>query len=388
MHRGLLFSVSLVLLIFCSTGNSADEVITDTVATDTAYPVEEYSVDEYAIDEVATDTIAVEGEIPDATGITEEPTPDAAAAEPLIPPLKALILTSPGIYHNYEQQTKDLAHGIVARANVRFDVSLAEPDRWKSTDYSEGYDVLIYNICMADNEDAELIANMRRQTEVLGVPALIIHCTAHSFRNTELWWPLYGLKTKAHEPERALRQIQHGPHPILTGIPEDWVLPKDELYINLDFTGQSLLSTTGEDGKSHTTAWIDYQGLTPIFGTTLGHGEETMKNTVYQQLLANALLFVTGNLASDGQPVPGMGPVGDGMDIFDSFSAPEGVKFLGREGQDCAYRKLLIAAGPCYLGCILDPFEWGEETRACKQACGEDVPPSDELIKACSPGAL
>ena len=46
----------------------------------------------------------------------------ARAAEPL----KALILTSPGVYHNYEQQTWDLAHAIADRANIRFDVSLAE----------------------------------------------------------------------------------------------------------------------------------------------------------------------------------------------------------------------------------------------------------------------
>ena len=145
------------------------------------------------------------------------------------------------------------------------------------------------------------------------------------------------------------------------------------------------MSTLGEDGKPHTTAWVEYQGLTPIFGTTLGHTEETMKNTVYQQLLANAVLFVTGNLTSDGQPSPGMGPVGDGMDIFDSFSAPEGVKFLGREGQDCALRKIAIAVAPCYLGCVFDPFEWGEATQACKTACEANIPPADSLIKQCSP---
>ena len=337
MHRVLLFSLSLVLLTFCSLSNAA-----------------------------------------------EETTPDSPSVTPLFPPLKALILTSPGVYHNYEQQTWDLAHGIVERANVRFDVSLAEPERWKTTDYSEGYDVLIYNICMADNTDPELIANMRRQTEELGVPALVIHCTMHSFRNTELWWPLFGLKTREHEAQRPLRQIQSGLHPILTGIPGDWVLPEDELYINLDFTAQSLLSTTGEDGKPHTTAWLEYQGLTPIFGTTLGHSEETMKNSAYQQLLANAVLFVTGNLTSDGQPLPGMGPEGDGMDIFDTFSAPESVKFLGREGGECAQRKLIIAGAPCYLACILNPFEWGEKTRTCKKTCEADLPKADDLIKACT----
>ena len=299
-------------------------------------------------------------------------------------PLNALILTSPGVYHNYKQQTWVLAHRIAEYANIRFDVSLAEPERWKSTDFSEGYDVLIYNFCMADNQDDELIANLSRQIEQLGVPALVIHCTMHSFRETDLWWPMFGLRTKAHEPLRSLTQIQEVQHPILSGIPSEWTLTNDELYINLEFEGQPLLSTIGEDGKSHTTAWLTYQGTTPVFGTTLGHSEETIRNPAFQRLIANALLFVTDNLSDDGTPKAGLEGDGEGMDIFESFSAPKGVKFLGEQGKDCAFRKLAVAAAPCYLGCICDPFEWGEATRACKKGCEADLPKSDDLIKACS----
>src|SRR6516162_156398 len=143
----------------------------------------------------------------------------AAAAE-----LKGLILTSPGVYHEYETQTRDLAYGIAKFTNVRFDVSLHEVERWKTTDFATGYDFLIYNICMADNQDAQLIANLRRQTEVLGVPAVVLHCTMHSFRETDLWWPMFGLQTKEHEPLRALPQVLHGPHPILSGIPDNWTV--------------------------------------------------------------------------------------------------------------------------------------------------------------------
>lgn len=410
------FYVFLLLWVFCANSFALDDtamgpvtdtpvevisdtavdVVTDTLTedatdtlTDTAMPTgDDATTPDYDSTDTSLDTLGDDSaDLPEGTPIETDSAAadDNADIDPLNPALRALILTSPGVYHNYEQQTQDIGRGIVERANVRFDVSLAEPDRWRTTDFSLGYDVLIYNICMADNQDAALIANMRRQTEELGVPAVFIHCTMHSFRETDLWWPLLGLQSKAHEPLRPLRQIQDATHPILTGIPEDWVLPEDELYINLDFIGQRLLSTVGEDGKPHTTAWIAYHGLTPVFGTTLGHSEETTKNTAFQQLLANAVLFVTGNLTADGQPTPGMGPMGDGMDIFGNFSAPEGVKFLGREGKDCVYRKLAIAAAPCYLRCIVNPFEWGEETRACKAACDGDLPGPDELIQACMP---
>lgn len=386
MRHPIPFCLSLLLLVFSAGSYSLDELNTEGVSDEA---VVETITDAY------TDTAPDAGAFVDAPiddslddGMDSTVTPDSSAITSLHPPLKALILTSPGVYHNYERQTWDIGHGIVERANVRFDVSLAEPERWKTTDYSMGYDVLIYNLCMADNKDAALIANMRRQTEELGVPAVFIHCTMHSFRETDLWWPLLGLKSKEHEPERALRQIQHGPHPILTGIPEDWVLPEDELYLNLEFVGQSLLSSVDEAGNDQVTAWVDYQGLTPVFGTTLGHTEATMKSTAYQQMLANAVLFVTGNLSSDGKPTAGMGPMGDGMDIFGNFSAPEGVKFLGQKGQDCAMRKMAIAAAPCYLSCILDPFEWGAATRVCKQACEANIPSPDELIKACMPTSI
>ena len=376
--------------------DTAVDVVTDTLTedatdtlTDSAMPTgDDATTPGYDSTDTSLDTLGDDSaDLPVGTPIETDSAAadDSVDIDPLNPALRALILTSPGVYHNYEQQTQDIGRGIVERANVRFDVSLAEPDRWRTTDFSLGYDVLIYNICMANNQDAALIANMRRQTEELGVPAVFIHCTMHSFRETDLWWPLLGLQSKAHEPLRPLRQIQDGTHPILTGIPEDWVLPEDELYINLDFIGQRLLSTVGEDGEAHTTAWIAYHGLTPVFGTTLGHSEETLKNTAFHQLLANAVLFVTGNLTADGQPTPGMGPMGDGMDIFGNFSAPEGVKFLGREGKDCVYRKLAIAAAPCYLRCIVNPFEWGEETRACKASCEADLPGPDELIQACMP---
>lgn len=299
-------------------------------------------------------------------------------------PLNALIVSTQGVYHNYRQQTWVLAHRIAEHANVRFDVSLAETERWRTTDFSKGYDVLIYNFCLADNTDPEMIANMRRQTEELGVPALLIHCTMHSFRNTDLWWPMLGMKTTEHEPLRTLTIDKGEQHPITLGIPEDWTLTADELYINLAFNGQPLLTTVGEDGEDHVTAWLTYPGGTPVFGTTLGHSEDTIRNPPFQRMLANALLYVTGNLTESGTPRLGMEGNGDGMDIFETFSAPEGVKFLGQEGYDCAFRRLAFAAAPCYLGCILNPFEWNEATKACKKSCQADLPKPDELISLCS----
>ncbi len=188
-------------------------------------------------------------------------------------PLRALILTSPGVYHNYEQQTQDLGHGIAEYANVRFDVSLAELERWKTTDFSAGYDVLIYNICMADNQDSALIANLRRQTEQLGVPALVIHCAMHSFRETDLWWPMFGLQTKAHEELRPLPQLHQAQHPILNGIPADWTVASDELYMQPPIY---CPAAAGQHGRGRQVA---HDGLAclPGYDTPLWHYTGTQR---------------------------------------------------------------------------------------------------------------
>ena len=300
--------------------------------------------------------------------------------------LKGLILTSPGVYHNYEYQNRVIAEALASRVDVQFDVSLAELDRWKNTDFSEGYDVLIYNICMADDTNPELIANMRRQTEELGVPAMVLHCTMHSFRTTDLWWPFYGLQTKAHERLKAMTMEPANKHPILQGVPEQWTLAEDELYINLQLGEVLELQTSpGEDGAAHVITWLKAAAGTPVFGTTLGHADQTLEDPVYQRLLSNALLYITGNLSADGTPEPGALASNEGQPAIDQFSAADGIRYLGAEGKDCVMKEFAWAVGPCYLGCYLNPLVWGDEAEACRVECQKDLPSPEEATRACMP---
>jgi hypothetical protein len=292
--------------------------------------------------------------------------------------LKGLILTSPGVYHDYAYQNRAIAQGIAAHVDIRFDVSLAEVGRWKDMDFSGGYDLLVYNICMAANGDGALVANLRRQTEQLGVPALVIHCTMHSFRDTDQWWPFLGLRTRNHEALRALPQQRVGEHPILEGIPADWQLENDELYINLSFDAQPLLTSAGEDGRPHVTTWLRERGKARVFGTTLGHTQQTMDDPVYQRLLANAVLWATG------QPVQTSAPTERTDGVIANFAAPAGVDYLDAGGRDCAMSKLRKAVGPCYLGCVLNPLLWGEAAGQCKEECIVHSPSTDELAAMCT----
>lgn len=306
----------------------------------------------------------------------------AAAHRSSAAPLNALYLTSPGLYHDYERQAETLTDAIAALANVRFDISLQDSRRWAKTDFADGYDVVVYNVCMADDTDADLIANLRRQTEKRGVPAVVIHCTMHSFRTTELWWPFVGLKTKTHEHLHPMEITRQDPHPITASLPDGWTVESDELYVNLEFRGEALLTSPGEDGEPHVVAWTNDAEGTPVFGTTLGHSNSTIDDPAFQQLLASALLHVTGNLSDDGRPSPGYEPVSNAP-ARRSFSAGPGMHYLG----ECGQSEFRSAIGPCYLGCVANPLLWGEDAESCKSDCLDRKPSLKELLEACPEGA-
>lgn len=309
----------------------------------------------------------------------------ASSAASIAQPLRALLLTTPGVYHNYERQNQVLTAALAQRMQIRFDISLAEERRWQHEDYGAGYDVIIYNICMADNDNAALIGNMRRQTEVLGTPAVVLHCTMHSFRDTQHWWPFLGLKSQRHDPLGKMRIRKVAQHPVLSGIDDDWTLPEDELYINLAFGGEPLLSATGRDGKRHTVAWLQGAGAGALFGTTLGHSDKTIDDPAFQRLVANGVLYVTGNLDTRGAMNPALAPREPAGPAIASFSAPPGVAYLGDSGLQCVYRQFAVAAGPCYVGCTLNPFVWGEQADTCRRGCEHKLPSTDEAARRCMP---
>ena len=76
-------------------------------------------------------------------------------------------------------------------------------------------------------------------------------------------------------------------HPIMAGIKTDWVTPVDELYVlerMLPGTVALASGTSPVDQREHAVAWVNQSGAR-IFGTTLGHGNDTWNDPVFQQLM-------------------------------------------------------------------------------------------------------
>ena len=234
--------------------------------------------------------------------------------------LRVLMVTG-GWCHDYENQKMILAEGLSARANVEFEVVHEEGPEGKKdkthrisiyekADWAKGYDLVLHNECfggITDNAFVERIAKPHFD----GVPAVMLHCSAHSYRaaSTDEWRKCLGMKSMSHEKNRDLlvKNIA-AEHPVMKGFPAEWLDKADELYKNEhlyeNFT--PLAKAYGEDTKQdHVLVWTNQYGAGKVFATTMGHNNSTMEDPVFLDLVARGLLWACGKLDESGKPMAG-----------------------------------------------------------------------------------
>jgi len=243
-----------------------------------------------------------------------------AAAEPAGPePLKVLMVTG-GCCHDYNNQKDLLAAGLGARINAAFTVVHEGGDSrdhkisiFADPDWAKPYDVVLHNVCFGALEDDAFLEAMT-QPHHDGLPAVMLHCSAHSYRaaSTDAWRKTVGISSYRHEKQRELKvETVAAEHPVMKGFPSVWDAPSDELYIvEKEWPGLVPLAKSHgqETRKDHTVIWTNTHGSGNIFGTTLGHANHTIAHPVYLDLIARGLLWVTGHLLDDGTPAAGYGP--------------------------------------------------------------------------------
>src|ERR1043166_8300598 len=239
--------------------------------------------------------------------------PPAQAGEPL----RALMVCG-GCCHDYEAQKKILSEGISARANVTWTIVHEGNDRtnqvslYTNADWAKAYDVVLHNECFGFVTNAAFVERIVRAHSAGGVPAVMLHCSTHSYRNagTDEWRKLLGVSSYQHGAKHAFEIVNLQPtHPVMKGFPEKWQDSPDELY-QLKKTwpdcvplGKAISSKEAEQ----TVIWVNMYGKARVFGTTLGHSNETMSDKVYLDLVTRGLLWACDKLDADGKPNPGYG---------------------------------------------------------------------------------
>lgn len=233
-------------------------------------------------------------------------------------PIRALLVTG-GCCHDYENQKKIISDGISARANVTWTVVHEGGDTrthrisiYEKNDWATGYDVIVHNECFGQVEDVAFVERIAAAHQA-GVPAVMLHCSAHSYRaaKTDAWRECVGQTSMSHEKRRDLEiKVMKADHPVMKGFPMSWLDKEDELYKNEKLWPNTspLAQAYGQDTKKdHVVIWVNTYGKGRVFGTTLGHLNSTMQDPVYLELVTRGLLWACDKLQVNGQPKQGYG---------------------------------------------------------------------------------
>ena len=246
----------------------------------------------------------------------------ARAAEPApqpAPKLKGLLITG-GCCHDYARQKQIITEGISQRVSIAWDI-VHEGDGndrthrvsvYKKPNWAAGYDVIVHNECFGAVDDPAFVESIVKGHTDTGIPAVVLHCSMHSYRAapTDAWRKLLGVTSRRHE--KGGRNLEVKPiavgHPILHSFPDVWTTPGDELYVIEKQWPQCtpLARAFGIDTNAdHTVVWTNEYEKVRVFGTTLGHNNETMLSKVWLDLVSRGLLWTLGKLEPNGQPAAG-----------------------------------------------------------------------------------
>ncbi|MHA3775553.1 PVC-type heme-binding CxxCH protein [Verrucomicrobiota bacterium sgz303538] len=124
---------------------------------------------------------------------------------------------------------------------------------------------------------------------------LPIHCASACFGNDPRFVALVGGRFKSHGTGVFKSTIVDKSHPIMQGVKEweTW----DETYVHdqLNAQGRKLLMERVDGEKHEPWTWVREQGKGRVFYTASGHDERTWKNTDFQQMLRNAIVWAVGD---------------------------------------------------------------------------------------------
>ena len=247
-------------------------------------------------------------------------------------PLKVLMITGGGPWHDYATQKDQIEEGLMERlSNIEITtdyeggdtLTMASTDfffsRHLQDDWAAEFDVVIYNHCNLQVKDEAYVKGIIAEHVKHQVPAVMLHCPMHLYQYAggdapDAWWDFVGAVSYVHEKENHPNtpsytiEVLEPQNPIMQNYPRSWHTPAGELYLIIDLAdGVTPLSHaySVETGAYVETAWThEYEGVR-VFASTLGHHNASMGSDVNLNLVASGLLWAAGKLEEDGSPAPG-----------------------------------------------------------------------------------
>jgi uncharacterized protein len=220
-------------------------------------------------------------------------------------PLRALLVTG-GCCHNYPLQSAALTNAVGKLATVQWTVvneggngTKAMIPLYDKSDWTKGFDVVVHNECFADTTDHNYIRKITSAHKA-GTPAVVIHCAMHTYRATDIddWREFLGVTSRRHDHQSnyPVKKLV-ADHPVVKDMPDNWITPKDELYVidKLWPNAKALATSKSEkDGKDYPVIWTNEYGKARVFGTTYGHSDETFRDPVFLGYVSRGVIWAAG----------------------------------------------------------------------------------------------
>jgi len=245
---------------------------------------------------------------------------------------KVLYVThEPGRWHKYSEQLA-VVEALAAQADWELAVATGSYDETleflQTPDFGLGYSAIVYNFCFADSRDLDAMTNLISQTTDNGIPAMLIHCSMHSWWDTfkkgvvipgnetgearanrrllkkwqknhpdqtlPAWGDFTGIASTRHGRQKpiALTALVEG-HPATARLPEAYATAPTELYNNHYITADTIALVSGVQGKDESVVmWLSPRGKSRIIGLTLGHADPEWDDPVFHNLVVDSVNFL------------------------------------------------------------------------------------------------
>ncbi len=219
-------------------------------------------------------------------------------------PVRALLICG-GCCHDYDSQKEIIKRGMESLAHIEVTVvhqggagTSAEIELYKDPQWADAYDVILHDECFSDDKDPAWLARILSPHRA-GKPGVVIHCAMHCYRvGNDDWFQFCGVTSHGHGPHypHEVRNVL-ATHEVMEGFGAAWANPAGELYriAKLWDTATPLATAKDrENGEDQVCVWTnDYHG-TRVFGTTLGHHNETVEDPTFMMMLTRGTLWAAG----------------------------------------------------------------------------------------------